>query len=86
MGILGASNNQDQVTFQLVDCAQGGDIQDQSVGAGSTLLSFLESYLEDGALENTMVRVNREQVHENYVLKAGDRVSLTPAKVSGATN
>jgi molybdopterin converting factor small subunit len=75
-----------QVTFRLIDCGLGGDPVDHHVATGTGLLPFLKEYLKNPEdIKNTLIRVNRQVVKNGYILKEGDVVSLTPAKVSGAT-
>jgi len=59
-----------------------------SVVAGTTLANFLEVHF-DGNPDDFKIRVRSNgmsvEVHDDYVLQDGDRVSLTPAKVDGAS-
>lgn len=63
---------------------QGGGFADyKEVESGATVSSLFEQEV-GGSSENFLIRVNREQVSSSYLLKEGDRVTVTPTKIEGA--
>lgn len=63
----------------------GGTAQHLDVTDGTTVGTFLVDALKGERIADYKVRVNREIASADQVLQDGDRVSATPAKVSGAT-
>jgi hypothetical protein len=51
---------------------------------GTPILKFLAQKLPNYKPENLTIRVNRQPVASDYVLRDGDRVSATPSKIEGA--
>lgn len=57
------------------------------ISEGTTLEKFLEVHFEENQDDFTVrVRANGAsvEVHRDYILQDGDRVSLTPTKIDGA--
>lgn len=52
------------------------------VESGTTLDAFLST--QGGVPEKAVVRVNRNDVASDYVLQAGDIVTLVPSQIKGA--
>ena len=51
---------------------------------GITVGEFFVEMMEKGDKpENYLIRVNRQIVTEDHVLKAGDRITVTPTKIEG---
>ncbi|MEZ6096892.1 MAG: molybdopterin converting factor [Pirellulaceae bacterium] len=53
------------------------------VDAAMTVSQFFQSR-NKGNPADFLIRVNRQPVASDYVLKDGDRVSITPTKIEGA--
>jgi len=62
----------------------GGFADSVSFAAGTTLEQFLED--RDVSVENKLVRVNNGLAEATYVLRDGDKISVTPLKVEGAVD
>jgi hypothetical protein len=54
------------------------------VADGTTIDKFIAKRLPDHQADDLLIRVDRQPVPRNYVLKEGDRVSATPTKIQGA--
>lgn len=52
---------------------------------GVTISRFLDVHLPDAAPGDLLIRVNRQPVAADQVLRDGDRVSATPVKIEGAS-
>ena len=50
----------------------------------TTITQLFEQQMPGRAPQDYLIRVNREPVPSDYVLKEGDRVSVTPVKIEGA--
>ena len=63
----------------------GGGFADYlDVAEGTTVASFFEEQLPDCRASDYLIRVNRQPVARDYVLKDSDRVTMTPTKIAGA--
>jgi hypothetical protein len=54
------------------------------VADGTTIDKFISERLPAHQADDLLIRVDRQPVPRNYVLKEGDRVSATPTKIQGA--
>ena len=63
----------------------GGFANHVDVADGTAIDSFVEDHLDGRRAEDYLIRVNREPVSRGYVLQDGDRVSITPTKIEGAS-
>jgi molybdopterin converting factor small subunit len=61
----------------------GGFADNVRIEAETTIEQFVKEHVE-GDAANYMIRVNRLPVEASYVLKEGDRISVTPTKIAGA--
>ena len=71
-----------QILFINNDGAGFADYLD--VHEGVTVSEFFRKQLPDRNSEDYLIRVNRQPVPRDYVLSSGDRISMTPTKISGA--
>jgi sulfur carrier protein ThiS len=55
------------------------------VAPGTTVAEFFEARLPHADPSSYLIRVNRQPVAADQRLQSGDRISLTPAKIEGAT-
>ena len=63
----------------------GGGFADYvETAEGATVEKFFKDRLPNRKSEDYLIRVNRQPVPSNYVLKDGDRVTMTPTKIEGA--
>ena len=51
---------------------------------GTTVETFFNEQLSNRKAEDYLIRVNRQPVPSDYILKDGDRVTMTPTKIEGA--
>jgi hypothetical protein len=64
---------------------EGGGFADFiELNDGTTVGQFISAKFPDRAPNSLSIRVNREPTTADYVLKEGDRLSVTPAKIAGA--
>lgn len=63
----------------------GGGFADYVVVAeGTNIETFLKEQVHGYKPGDLLIRVNRQPVARDYVLREGDRVSATPTKIEGA--
>jgi len=63
----------------------GGGFADYVEAAeGTTVEKFFKDQLSNRKSEDYLIRVNRQPVPSGYILKDGDRVTITPTKIEGA--
>ena len=63
----------------------GGGFADYVEAAeGTTVEKFFKDQLSNRKSEDYLIRVNRQPVPSDYILKDGDRVTMTPTKIEGA--
>ena len=62
----------------------GGFADHVNVGDNTTVAQFFADKLPGRSSEDYLIRVNRQPVPREYVLKDGDRVTITPTKIEGA--
>ena len=64
----------------------GGGFADYvDVAEGVTVEKFFCEKLPDRAADDFLIRVNRQPVSRDQVLQEGDRVTMTPTKIEGAS-
>ena len=54
------------------------------VEANTTVEKFFAQKLPNRDASDFLIRVNRQPVAKDYVLKEGDRITFTPTKIEGA--
>ena len=55
------------------------------VAPNTTVSQFFENRVAHGKPSDYLIRVNRQPVPSDQVLQEGDRISVTPTKIEGAT-
>jgi hypothetical protein len=63
----------------------GGYADHIDVAEGTTVRQLFQQQTHGGKSDNYLIRVNRQPVASEQVLRAGDRVSFTPVKIEGAS-
>jgi len=64
---------------------EGGGFADYvSVDEGITVEKFFKKQLPERDSHDFLIRVNRQPVARDQVLREGDRVTMTPTKIDGA--
>ena len=65
---------------------QGGGFADYvSVDENTSVEKFFNQKLPQEKSEDYLIRVNRQPVPRDYVLQDGDRITITPTKIDGAS-
>jgi sulfur carrier protein ThiS len=54
------------------------------VNEGITVEQFFTQKMPGGEPQDYLIRVNRQPVPRDYVLKENDRITVTPVKIEGA--
>ena len=63
----------------------GGGFADYvEIDPNTSVNGFFEKRMSDGSPEDYLISVNRQPVPRDYVLREGDRISITPTKIEGA--
>ena len=63
----------------------GGYADYVDVAEGMTVAQFFAEKMSDRRSDDYLIRVNRQPVARDCVLQEGDRVTMTPTKIEGAT-
>lgn len=64
---------------------EGGGFADYvDVSEGQAVGQFFNDKMPGRKADNYLIRVNRQPVPRDYVLKEGDRITITPTKIEGA--
>lgn len=64
---------------------EGGGFADYlDVSEGKTVEKFFNDAMPGRKAHDFLIRVNRQPVPPDYILKEGDRVTITPVKIDGA--
>lgn len=70
--------------LMFIDNDGGGFADYVEVPDGITVEKFFEDKMQGRKPNDFLIRVNRQPVPSDYVLKEGDRVTITPTKIDGA--
>lgn len=62
----------------------GGYAANLDIAEGITVSQFFEEQMPGQKAGDYLIRVNRQPVSADQVLREGDRVSITPTKIEGA--
>ena len=62
----------------------GGFADFINVEEGTNIAKLFEQKMPHEEASNYLIRVNRQPVPKDYVLKENDRVTVTPTKIEGA--
>ncbi len=69
----------------LVINNNGGGFADYlEVDDGTTVKQLFEKQVPSAQPDSYLIRVNRQPVTPDQVLREGDRISITPTKIEGA--
>jgi hypothetical protein len=68
----------------FINCDGSGFADYIDVQNGSTVRQLFDQQIHSGKPDNYLIRVNRQHVPADQVLREGDRVSITPSKIEGA--
>jgi sulfur carrier protein ThiS len=65
----------------------GGGFADYvEVAAGTTVSGFFEQQMAGRKPDDVLIRVNRQPAARDHVLQDGDRITMTPTKIEGASH
>lgn len=73
-------------TIMYANNEDGGFLTEVEVAEGTTIAQFVEQRGLEGAATDWDIQVNRENQTGNYELQPGDRVTVAPIKLAGATD
>ena len=62
----------------------GGFADFINVEEGTSIEKLFKQKMSNENTEDYLIRVNRQPVPKDYVLKENDRVTITPTKIEGA--
>ena len=62
----------------------GGFADFINVEEGTSIDKLFKQKMSNESVEDYLIRVNRQPVPKDYVLKENDRVTITPTKIEGA--
>jgi len=68
----------------FIDNDGGGYADYLDVAENTTIDQFFTIKMSGRDASDFLIRVNRQPVAQDYVLKEGDRVTITPTKIDGA--
>jgi len=64
---------------------EGGGFADYvDISEGQTVEQFFNDKMPGRKADNYLIRVNRQPVPRDYVLREADRITITPTKIEGA--
>ena len=69
----------------LINNDGGGFADHVEITEGTTALELFQKHLPTRRPEDFLIRVNRQPAARDEPLRDGDRVSITPIKIEGAT-
>ncbi|WP_437222625.1 MoaD/ThiS family protein [Planctomicrobium sp. SH661] len=69
----------------LINNDGGGFADHIEIPAGQTISQLFSDRLPHAQPRDYLIRINRQPAAQGQVLQPGDRVSLTPVKIEGAT-
>ena len=75
----------DNLRILLVNNDGSGFADYTEVRPGTTAGELFRAQMRDHNADDFLIRVNRERVASGYELQQGDRVTITPTKIEGAT-
>ena len=62
----------------------GGYANYIDIAENTTVEQFFAIKMQASKPEDFLIRVNRQPVAKDYVLREGDRITITPTKIEGA--
>ncbi len=62
----------------------GGFADFINIEEGTTIDKLFKQKMSSENAEDYLIRVNRQPVPKDYILKENDRVTITPTKIDGA--
>ncbi len=62
----------------------GGFADFINIENNTSIMDLFEQKMPNEAASDYLIRVNRQPVPQDYVLKENDRITITPVKIDGA--
>ena len=69
----------------LINNDGGGFADHIDIADGTTVTQLFDQKIKSGNPADYLIRVNRQPCSADEVLQDGDRISITPTKIEGAT-
>jgi len=70
--------------IMYINNAGGGFANYMNVEEGMSIEKLFKQKMSNENSEDYLIRVNRQPVPKDYILKENDRVTITPTKIEGA--
>jgi len=70
--------------IMYINNAGGGFANYMNIEEGTNIEKLFKQKMEHEESADYLIRVNRQPVPKDYVLKENDRVTITPTKIDGA--
>ena len=70
--------------IMYINNAGGGFANYMNVEEGMSIEKLFKQKMSCENAEDYLIRVNRQPVPKDYILKENDRVTITPTKIEGA--
>ena len=72
------------ITILFINNDGAGFADHVEVSEGTTIEQFLAARMPGRKSDDLLIRVNRQPVAREQVLREGDRITVTPTKIEGA--
>ncbi len=70
--------------IMYINNSGGGFANYTNIEEGTTIENLFKQKMPNAEASDYLIRVNRQPVPNDYVLKENDRVTVTPTKIEGA--
>ena len=70
--------------IMYINNSGGGFADYTNIEEGTTIKKLFKQKMSSEESTDYLIRVNRQPVPEDYILKENDRVTITPVKIDGA--
>ena len=67
----------------VINNDDGGFADHVEIAEGTTVHEMFQQHVKNGRPADYLIRVNRQPVPADQVLREGDRISFTPTKIEG---
>ena len=71
--------------IMYINNAGGGFANYTNIEDGTSIDKLFKQKMPNAESQDYLIRVNRQPVPKDYILKENDRVTITPTKIDGAT-
>ena len=70
--------------IMYINNSGGGFADYMNIEEGTSIAKLFEQKMPHEEAADFLIRVNRQPVPKDYILKENDRVTITPTKIEGA--